>query len=87
MPNEMILTWLVVGAVAGWFAGMTVRGGGFGPVGDVAIGITGALAGGWVLTLMGASSGSSLFSVAALATLGAISLLAMLRMARASSTY
>jgi uncharacterized membrane protein YeaQ/YmgE (transglycosylase-associated protein family) len=79
----MILTWMIVGAAAGWLAGMTVRGGGFGPVGDVLIGITGALVGGWLLTLTGASSGSSMFSVAATATLGAISLLAMLRMARA----
>jgi uncharacterized membrane protein YeaQ/YmgE (transglycosylase-associated protein family) len=75
---------LIVGAVAGWLAGMIVKGGGFGLVGDIVIGIIGAVVGGWLLTTLGVTIGAGLISVIATATLGAVSLLAVLRMARAA---
>ena len=41
-----LLTWIVVGLIAGWLAGLVVKGGGFGVIGDIILGIVGALVGG-----------------------------------------
>jgi uncharacterized membrane protein YeaQ/YmgE (transglycosylase-associated protein family) len=43
-----ILSWIVVGLLAGWLAGLVVKGGGFGCVGDIVVGVIGALLGGWI---------------------------------------
>lgn len=43
-----ILTWILVGAIAGWLAGQVTKGSGFGLVGDILLGIVGALVGGWL---------------------------------------
>lgn len=43
-----ILSWVVVGLLAGWLAGLVVKGGGFGCIGDIAVGVVGALLGGWI---------------------------------------
>ena len=45
-----IVAWLVVGAIAGWLAGQFMKGGGYGLVGDIIVGIIGAFIGGFVLT-------------------------------------
>ncbi len=50
-----ILWWIVVGLVAGWATGKIMRGGGYGTAMDIVIGIAGALAGGWIMHLMGFS--------------------------------
>jgi len=44
-----IILWLVVGAIAGWLAGQVVKGGGFGLIGDIIVGIIGAVIAGYVL--------------------------------------
>jgi uncharacterized membrane protein YeaQ/YmgE (transglycosylase-associated protein family) len=55
--NMGILSWLVVGLIAGWLAGMVMRGGGYGIVGDIVAGIVGALVGGYLAsTLFGVPS-------------------------------
>ena len=87
MSAEMLLTWLIVGAVAGLLAGVIVKGGGFGIVGDIVIGIIGAFIGGWLLTQAGVTIGSGIVSVIATATLGAVALLAVLKIIGASRTY
>lgn len=52
-----ILTWLVVGLIAGWLAGQFVRGSGYGMLGDIIVGIVGALVGGYLAsTLFGISA-------------------------------
>jgi len=43
-----ILSWLVVGLLAGWLAGLVVKGGGYGCVGDIIVGVIGGLLGGWI---------------------------------------
>ena len=43
-----ILSWIVVGLIAGWLAGLVVKGGGFGCVGDIIVGVIGGLLGGWL---------------------------------------
>ena len=45
-----ILSWLVVGVLAGWLAGMVAGGGGYGLIGDLVMGVLGALFGGWLAT-------------------------------------
>ena len=45
-----ILAWIVVGLIAGWLAGKVTRGSGFGLIGDIILGVVGALVGGFLAT-------------------------------------
>ncbi len=45
-----ILSWIVVGLIAGWLAGKVMRTGGYGLVGDIIVGVVGGLLGGWLAT-------------------------------------
>lgn len=85
MSGEVLLIWLVVGGIAGWLAGIIVKGGGLGLIGDVVVGIIGAFIGGWLFSQMGISADAGLVGAIATATVGAIVLLAILRVARTSS--
>jgi uncharacterized membrane protein YeaQ/YmgE (transglycosylase-associated protein family) len=82
MSGEYIVIWLIIGAAAGWLAGMIVKGGGFGLLGDIVVGIVGAFIGGALLTMLGVSIAPGLVGVIATATLGAVALLALFRVAR-----
>jgi len=50
---ESLLVFLIVGAVAGWLAGVIVKGHGFGLVGNIIVGIVGAFIAGWLLPSLG----------------------------------
>ena len=52
-----IIIFLVIGAVAGWLAGLIMKGGGFGLVGDIVVGIIGSVIGGWLFNLLGIAAG------------------------------
>jgi len=80
MSAETLVIWLLVGLVAGVLAGMIVKGGGFGVVGDIVIGIIGAFIGGWLLPQLGISIGSGTVAAIATATIGAVVLLLILRL-------
>ncbi len=82
MPVETLLIWLVVGAVAGWLAGVIVKGGGFGLLGDIVVGIIGAFVGGWLLPKLGVHLGVGIVAIVASATIGALVLLLVLRLVR-----
>ena len=82
MSGEVLLIWLLVGAVAGWLAGMIVKGGGLGLIGDIVVGIVGAFIGGWLLPKLGVVLGVGFVAVIASATIGAIVLLLALRLVR-----
>ncbi len=43
-----ILSWIVVGLLAGWLAGLVVKGGGYGCIGDIVVGVIGGVLGGWI---------------------------------------
>ena len=45
-----LLSWLIIGAIAGWLASMVIKGGGYGLLGNIIIGIIGAVVGGWLST-------------------------------------
>src|SRR2546427_334530 len=53
MTAQSIVIWLIVGGVAGWLAGLVVRGFGFGLIGNIIIGIVGAIIAGWLLPKLG----------------------------------
>jgi len=78
-----ILSWIVVGLIAGWLAGVVMRGGGYGVIGDIVVGIVGGLLGGWLSTSVlhiGADvSGINLESIV-VAFFGAIVFIAILRL-------
>ncbi len=78
-----ILSWIVVGLIAGWLAGTVVRGGGYGLLGDIIVGIVGALVGGYLaanlLGIPDAVNGINLGSIV-VAFLGAVVVIAILRL-------
>ena len=75
-----LLYFLVVGLVAGWLAGMLVKGGGFGLIGDLVNGDVGAVLGGWLFSTLGASAGGGLLGSIVVATIGAVVLLIIVRL-------
>ena len=77
----MNLLWFcLVGLVAGWLAGVLVKGGGFGLIGDLVVGVLGALLGGWLFGKLGIWPGGGLLGAIIVATIGAVVLLVILRM-------
>ena len=75
-----LLWFLVVGLVAGWLAGVLVKGGGFGVIGDLVVGVIGAFLGGWLFSTFGASAGGGLLGSIIVATVGAVVLLFIVRL-------
>lgn len=72
--------WLIlVGLIAGWLAGVLVKGGGFGVLGDIVVGILGALIGGFLFQSLGVSAGGGFLGSILVATIGAIVLIVVLR--------
>jgi len=77
---EMNVLWfLLVGIIAGWLAGVLVKGGGFGLIGDLVVGIIGALIGGLFFSGLAGFAGGGLLGSILVATLGAVLLLVVLR--------
>ncbi|MBU0784709.1 MAG: GlsB/YeaQ/YmgE family stress response membrane protein [Gammaproteobacteria bacterium] len=74
-----LLVFLIVGIVAGWLAGLLVKGGGFGLLGDLVVGVIGAFVGGYIFNSLGVSSGGGLIGSIVVATIGAIVLLVLIR--------
>jgi uncharacterized membrane protein YeaQ/YmgE (transglycosylase-associated protein family) len=78
-----LLSWIVVGLIAGWLAGSLMRGRGFGVIGDIIMGILGALIGGFiassVFNLPDAVNGINLTSIL-VAFIGAVILIAIVRL-------
>lgn len=79
-----ILSWIVVGLIAGFLAGLVVKGGGFGLIGDIIVGVVGGLLGGWLASSVfhiGNLTGINLPSIL-IAFIGAVILLFILRLIR-----
>jgi uncharacterized membrane protein YeaQ/YmgE (transglycosylase-associated protein family) len=75
MTIEALIIWLVIGGVAGWLAGLIVKGYGFGLVGNIIIGIIGAVIAGWLLPLVGLNLGGDIIAAIINAVVGAVILL------------
>ena len=71
---------ILIGLIAGCLAGQLMKGGGFGVVGDIVIGIIGALIGGYVFGVMGISTGGGLIGSIIVATVGAVIFIFLLRL-------
>lgn len=74
------LWFLVVGLVAGYLAGVLVKGGGFGLVGDLVVGVVGAFLGGFLFNTLGVSASRGLLGSIVVATIGAVVLLFIIRL-------
>ena len=79
MALETILIWVLVGAVAGWLAGLVVRGFGFGLFGNIVIGILGAVLGGWLFGAIGFVFLPGIINTIITAFIGAVILLLIVR--------
>jgi len=73
-----ILAALVIGAIAGWLAGLIVRGAGFGLIGNIVVGIIGALVAGWLLPQLHIALASGTLGSILDATIGAVVVLVIL---------
>ncbi len=77
-----LLTWIIVGLIAGWLAGLVMKGSGYGVLGDVILGIIGAIVGGFLASaLFGVANPVSGFNVTTLivAFIGAVILVWIVR--------
>jgi uncharacterized membrane protein YeaQ/YmgE (transglycosylase-associated protein family) len=82
MGVERVIIWLIIGAIAGWLAGIVVKGGGFGLIGDIIVGIIGAFIAGWLLPRLGIHFGHGFVAAVIDAFIGAVILLIVLRLVR-----
>jgi uncharacterized membrane protein YeaQ/YmgE (transglycosylase-associated protein family) len=82
MDAQALIIWLIVGGVAGWLAGMVVKGGGYGLIGDIIVGIIGGLIAGWLLPQLGIVIGTGIIAAIIDAFIGAVILLLLLRLAK-----
>lgn len=74
MDVTSLFLWLLIGGIAGWIAGNVMKGGGFGVVINIVVGIVGAVLGGFIFSLLGVTYGGIIGSLI-VATVGAIILL------------
>ncbi|MBP9837149.1 MAG: GlsB/YeaQ/YmgE family stress response membrane protein [Proteobacteria bacterium] len=79
-----ILWFILIGLCAGWLAGQLMKGGGFGTMGDIVVGVIGALIGGSLFAALGVSAGGGLVGSLVVATVGAMVLIFLLRIVRAA---
>ena len=77
-----IIAALVIGAIAGWLAGLIVRGAGFGLIGNIVIGIIGALVAGWLMPQLHIQLASGLLGAIFNATIGAVIILVILSLVK-----
>jgi uncharacterized membrane protein YeaQ/YmgE (transglycosylase-associated protein family) len=75
-----LIAWLVIGAIAGWLAGVLMKGGGFGLLIDIVVGIVGAFIGGWLASIVGISTGGGWIASIITALVGAVVLLFVIRL-------
>ena len=81
LAPESVIAWIVIGAVAGWLAGLLVKGYGFGLIGNIIVGILGAGIAGFLAPRLGLYTASTDGNIVA-ATLGAIILLFLIGLVR-----
>ena len=82
LEPQSILAWIVIGAIAGWLAGLLVKGYGFGLLGNIVVGIVGAFIAGWLFPTLGVSLGSGIVAAIIHAVIGAVILLVIIRLVK-----
>jgi uncharacterized membrane protein YeaQ/YmgE (transglycosylase-associated protein family) len=76
LPN--VLWWLLIGLIAGFLASRVMRGGGYGLIGDIVVGLIGAFIGGWLAGFLGFGNAYGLIGSIVIAFIGACILIAIL---------
>jgi len=74
------LTWIIVGLIAGWLAGQVMKGGGYGILVDIILGILGGLLGGWLFGQLGIWPGGGVVGSIIVAFIGAVILVGITRL-------
>lgn len=75
-----LITWIVVGLIAGWLAGQVMKGGGYGVLVDIILGILGGIIGGWVFGALGLWPGGGIIASIIVAFVGAVILVGITRL-------
>jgi uncharacterized membrane protein YeaQ/YmgE (transglycosylase-associated protein family) len=74
-----LIWWIIVGLIAGWAAGQIMKGGGYGTIMDIVLGIIGAVVGGWLMGMFGIQAGGFIGTII-VAIIGAVVLIWITRM-------
>ncbi len=82
MGIESLVIFLLIGAVAGWLAGVIMKGFGFGLIGNIIVGVVGAFIAGLIFPRLGISIGSGIVGSIIHATIGAVLLLLVIRLVK-----
>jgi uncharacterized membrane protein YeaQ/YmgE (transglycosylase-associated protein family) len=82
MGIESLIIFLIIGAIAGWLAGLIVKGFGFGLIGNIVVGIIGAFIAGWLFPRLGFAIGGGIVAAIINATIGAVILLFIIRLVK-----
>jgi len=82
MGVESILVIIIIGAIAGWLAGLIVKGFGFGLLGNIVVGIVGAFVAGIIFPVIGLGFGGGILGGIIHATVGAVILLFLIRLVK-----
>ena len=82
MGIESLVVWLLIGAIAGWLAGLIVKGFGFGLIGNIVVGIVGAVIAGYLLPRLGIGLGVGMVAAIINAVIGAVVLLVIIGLVR-----
>ena len=82
MGVESLLVFLIIGAIAGWLAGLIVKGFGLGLLGNIVVGIVGAFIAGFIFPRIGLAFGGGVLAAIVHATLGAVILLVLIRLVK-----
>ncbi|MBU2755638.1 GlsB/YeaQ/YmgE family stress response membrane protein [Acidithiobacillus sp. CV18-2] len=77
-----LIVFLIIGGIAGWLAGLLIRGRGFGIIGDIVVGVVGAFIGGFLLTAVGLAAlfGAGIIGSIIVAVIGAVVLLFIIKL-------
>jgi len=67
-----LIEWIVVGLIAGWLAGKVMKGGGYGILIDIVLGMLGGILGGWIFTMLGIWPGGGIIGAILVAFVGAV---------------
>ena len=78
MALQTLLIICLIGAIAGWLAGVIVKGHGFGVLGNIVVGIVGAFVGSWALGMLGIAIGGGIIASIINAVIGAVIVLVLI---------
>ncbi|RWO28395.1 GlsB/YeaQ/YmgE family stress response membrane protein [Mesorhizobium sp.] len=82
MGTESLLVFIIIGAIAGWLAGLIVKGFGLGLIGNIVVGIVGALIAGLLFPRLGFAIGGGILAAIIHATIGAVILLVLIKLVK-----